>query len=77
MKSEVGLRWAALRFSGSKNDLNTAGEFMQRQNLGIFMFARKVAFLGEDSRRGDSLSLENLSHRFLKIPRILFYTCDI
>jgi len=51
--------------------------FMQRQNLGTFMFARKVAFLGEDSRRGDSLSLENLSHRFLKIPRILFYTCDI
>jgi hypothetical protein len=47
------------------------------QNLGIFMFARKVAFLGEDSRRGDSLSLENLSHRFLKIPRILFYICDI
>ena len=47
------------------------------QNLGIFIFARKVAFLGEDSRRGDSLSLENLSHRFLKIPRILFYICDI
>jgi hypothetical protein len=46
------------------------------QNLGTFMFARKVP-LWAKIRTGGTLCLLKISHRFLKIPRILFYICDI